>query len=237
MSGMKKWVWVWAWLMLSPVLQAAEEDFYKFLWLDSDKKVYVLQNKVYQKGGSFYVHLGYIADISSNYEDISGFQGSLGYYFLENWGLELFYHLYQGSSNSDAKNLEELDNVVPFIRKVDAKAGGALMWSPFYGKINVFNKIIYFDWSFGVGGGLIWGQDNAKTVAARRNKDIYEKTTYPAVMLKNSLRIYLTRRFSFSLEYHYDMYSARKVYTPAGKENGVRSIFREEFAFLLGMSF
>ena len=224
-------------LLLSRGAGAAEDDLYKFLWLDSDKKVYVLQNKVYQKKGSFYFHLGYVADISSNYEDLSGFQGALGYYFSENWGIELFYHLYSGSSNSDAKNLQELNGIVPFIRKVTAKGGGVLLWSPFYGKINIFNKIIYFDWSFGGGAGMVWGNDNAKTVAARRDEDIYEDTAYPAVMAKSSFRIYVTRRFSFGLEYHYDTYNARKVYTPEGRENGNRRVFREEFAFILGMSF
>ena len=222
-------------LLASSRLMAAEEDLYKFLWLDSDKKVYVLQNKMYQKKGSLYFNLGYVADISSNFEDMSGIQGAMGYYLSEDWGLELFYHLYSASSNSDAVNLQKLNGVVPFIRKLDAKGGGVLLWSPFYGKFNVFNQIIYFDWSFGVGGGLVWGRDNAKTVASRRGKEVYEETTNPAVMLKNSFRIYITRRFSISLEYHYDTYNARKVYIN-GKESGSRRVFREEFAFLLGMS-
>ena len=92
--------------------------------------------------------------------------------------------------------------------------GGVLLWSPFYGKINVFNKIIYFDWSFGLGGGIIEGEDNAKTVASRRNEDVYEDTSNAAIMLKNTFRIYLSRLLSVSFEYHYDTYNARKVYTP-----------------------
>ena len=71
-------------------IQAAQDDLYNFLWLDADKKVYVLQNKVYEKKGTGYFNLGYIADISSNYENLNGYQGAFGYFFSENWGLELF---------------------------------------------------------------------------------------------------------------------------------------------------
>ena len=31
------------------VLPASEKDLYNFLWLDPDKKVYVLQNKIHKK--------------------------------------------------------------------------------------------------------------------------------------------------------------------------------------------
>ena len=70
-------------LLLAPGIHADQNDLYKFLWLDADKKVYVLQNKVYEKRRTAYFNLGYIADISSNYESLSGFQGALGYFFAE----------------------------------------------------------------------------------------------------------------------------------------------------------
>ena len=234
---MKRWVLAGLFLLVFFGAEASEKDLYKFLWLDSDKKVYVLQNKVYQKKGTHYINLGYIADISSNYESLSGFQVGYGYFFAETWGINLFYSLYKGSPNSDSKNLELLDGVVPFIRKVDAKAGLGIEWSPFYGKINTFNKIIYFDWSFGLGGGMIWGRDNAETIASQRVAERYEDTANTALMVKSLVRVYITRRFNVSLEYHYDIYNARKVYTEEGRENGTRIVSREEFAFLLGMSF
>ena len=237
MSAVRRAILVWFLLFISPILWAAEQDLYNFLWLDSDKKVYVLQNKVYKKKGTHYVNLGYIADFSSNYENLRGIQGAWGYFFGEDWGVELAYHYYKGNPNSDAKNLELLDGVVPFIRKVDSKASGVILWSPFYGKINTFNKIIYFDWSFGLGGGMIWGRDNAETIASPKGTDRYVKTVEPALTLKNIVRIYITRRLSAILEYHYDVYNARKAYTKAGRENGTRMVYREEIAFLLGMSF
>lgn len=33
----------------APALRADEKDLYDFMWLDPDKKVYVLQNKVHKK--------------------------------------------------------------------------------------------------------------------------------------------------------------------------------------------
>ena len=45
-----------------------------------------------------------------------------------------------------------------------------LLWAPFYGKINTFNKILYFDLFFGIGLATIGGKDNAETVALQRKK-------------------------------------------------------------------
>jgi hypothetical protein len=39
-------------------LKANEKDLYDFMWLDPDKKVYVLQNKVHKKERTIYINLG-----------------------------------------------------------------------------------------------------------------------------------------------------------------------------------
>ncbi len=36
---------------------AGEKDLYDFQWLDPDKSVYVLQNKIYPKNKTFYVDI------------------------------------------------------------------------------------------------------------------------------------------------------------------------------------
>jgi len=53
-------------LLLAGSLKASEKDLYDFLWLDPDKSVYVLQNKVYKKKNSFYGSVGFLQGQSSN---------------------------------------------------------------------------------------------------------------------------------------------------------------------------
>ncbi len=52
--------------------EATEKDLYNFKWLDPDKSVYVLQNKVYKKEKSFYTDLSFLKGLSSTYQDTKG---------------------------------------------------------------------------------------------------------------------------------------------------------------------
>ncbi len=232
-------------------IKSAEGDLYKFLWLDADKKIYVLQNKIYKKKGTHYFDAGYIKDFSSNYLETTGWQFNYGYYFNETWAFELLYHMYSWEENQDTKDLAQFGKgrVIPFIRRFDSKMGAMILWAPFYGKINTFNKIIYFDWFFGLGGGLLGGQDNAKVIAVQRGEGVdkhkYESVSYPAVLTKTAFRIYIGTRFHTTLEYHFDMYQGRNIYKPKGVpetatetiEDGEIFISNGEVSLSFGVSF
>jgi len=71
-------------------VKAGEESLYDFLWLDPDKKVYVLQNKLYKKEHSFFFDAGYLLNFTSKFQETSGFKINGGFYFHEEWGIELF---------------------------------------------------------------------------------------------------------------------------------------------------
>ena len=217
-------------------VQASEKDLYNFLWLDPDKKVFVLQNKVYKKKNTRYLNVSYLYELSSFYQDISGFQGALGYYFHEEWGIEAFYHQYASVHNSNYEQLKVRNNTVPFARITDRKIGAILLWVPFYGKINTFNKILYFDWLFGVGGGRIQGRDNAKTVQNPRTPDQYEVQDYMGLMMKTALRLYFSRKFYSTLEFHLDLYNARDI-IPEQEELGETLISGGDVIFGMGMHF
>jgi hypothetical protein len=137
------------------VIMAAEDDLYDFLWLDQDKKVYVLQNKVYEKKKTFYANLGYIKGMNTNFQSTMGIHGSFGYNFKEEWAVEALYHTYSNNDDDNYKSIQEVNGSRPFVRRASAKVGLMAVWSPFYGKVNTFNKIIYFDWSFGLGLGQL----------------------------------------------------------------------------------
>lgn len=175
---------------------AAEEDLYDFLWLDQDKQVYVLQNKVFKKKGRFFVNAGYIMGLTNEFQDTSGWQASVGYNFSEQLGLELMYNEYSNTDNAAVTNLRDINDTVPFQRKLASSYGLLLKWSPFYGKINTFNSIIYFDWSFGAGAGQLKSNSNALTVDQTNQEDTFKGEDYMAGFLKTSFEIHATERIT-----------------------------------------
>ena len=220
-------------------VQASEKDLYNFQWLDPDKKVYVLQKKVYKRKGTFYANFGYLSGLNFNYLDVSGFLAGIGYYFGEEWAFEVFYHLYRNGANEAQKNiLKTHDEAVPFIRKFQSKEGGMILWSPFYGKINTFNKIIYFDWSFGLGGGTLAAKSNACCVA-REDSDLdkFEAESFKALFFKTAFRIYMNKWLSVGAEYHRNWYNGGGPEFIEGKKPKKDLRFYGEFIFLMGLSF
>jgi outer membrane beta-barrel protein len=215
---------------------ASEKDLYDFLWLDPDKKVYVLQKKIYKKAKSFYFNLGYAKGLGNTYQDVSGVHFSGGYYFKETWAIEAKYSQYNNKENDDMESLRRLNGSIPFIRKVERTYGLSAVWSPFYGKINTFNKIIYFDWSFGIGLGQIQTESNALSVSDPNTANIYNDEKYLALLGKTSLRVHLNRRFHVGIEYHHDTYRAPgPKYTTRPQEKSWRS--HRDLIFSIGINF
>lgn len=194
--------------LLSLPTFSAEDDLYDFLWLDPDKKVYVLQNKVYEKEGTFYANIGYIKNNTSDFQSTNGAHLSAGYYFSEEWAIEACYHQYNNKDNDAVKNIRNVNGVVPFIRKPNSSYGASLVWSPFYGKINTFNKIIYLDWSFGLGLGQIKTESNSETVSDDSRSDVFQDESYMAVKMKTGLRIHITEMWHVNIEYKRDNFRA-----------------------------
>lgn len=202
-------------LFLSPLSFAAEDDLYDFLWLDPDKKVYVLQNKVYEKEGDFYANIGFIRNNTSDFQSTSGAHISAGYYFTEEWAIELGYNQYNNSDNDAVKSVRTTAGLTPFIRKPNASYGASVVWSPFYGKINTFNKIIYLDWSFGLGVGQIKTESNSETVSQSGQADVFQDESYMTLKTKTALRIHVSEMFHINIEYQRDNFRA-----PGPRVNG-----------------
>jgi len=138
---------------LCPQVKASEGDTYSFTWLDPDKEVYVLQNRKYRKRNRAHVSIGAGLTASEAFVDSTNFQGRLGYFFREEWGFEAIYAINNGKENSTAESVRNNGQTgsVPFRRIVDSYMGGMVLWSPFYSKINTFNKVVYLDWIIGAG--------------------------------------------------------------------------------------
>ncbi len=200
----------------APALRADEKDLYDFMWLDPDKKVYVLQNKVHKKDKTVYLNLGYGQGLTSTFVDTSMIHTNFGFYFTEEWAIEGLYTKYSNSDNEALSNLKRLNGSIPFIRKTDSNFGVLAKWSPFYGKINTFNKIFYFDWSFGLGLGKLNTTSNAKSVAVPAQANTYADEKYTSFIAKTGLSFHATKNIHIGLDLIMNNYKA-----PGPTINGV----------------
>ena len=199
------------------IVLAEENDLYNYLWLDQDKKVFVLQNKQFKKKYTVYGDLGYLTGISSPFQSVSGFYFKSGFYFTEVFAIDLFYNSYSNTNNSSYKSMEYVNGTVPFVRRMNAIYGAQLIWSPFYGKINTFNEIFYFDWSFGLGLAHIDSESNVKNVSDTNAAVNYEKEKYLGVIMSTSIRFHITKRIHIGISAFNTLFSSYGPDRSSGK--------------------
>lgn len=219
-------------MLSSHSLKASEGDLYDFLWLDPDKSVYVLQNKEFPKTGTNYVDIGYLSSMSTTFHKSRGINLNVGHYFTEEWGAELIFNKYNSKDNDAYENIKRVNGVVPFSRKFDQSYGAAAIWSPFYGKINTFNKIYYFDVYFGLGVLKLDASSNAET-ATNPNSDQYKDESYTAGLAKVGFKFHVNKTFHLGLEIQNTYYNA---YGPI-RSNGKSLESNSDVIFKIGISF
>ncbi len=143
---------------------------YNFSWLDPDKKIYVLQNRRYRKANHFMVSVMGGAGFSNPYSNAYNLDPRIAYYFSESWGIEGFYTFTFNSPNTTLQALSQASaNITPQVRNVTSQDGALVHWVPWYAKINVFNKILYFDWYLDAGAGTINTSVNTASLSTAAN--------------------------------------------------------------------
>ena len=218
-------------LFLSNKTHAGEKSLYDFLWLDPDKKVYVLQNKLYKKEHTVYADLGYLSNFTSKFQDTRGLSVKVGYYIHEEWGVEVFYNQYQNQDNDDYRSVRAIASLDPFVRRMKSTYGALAIWSPFYGKINTFNQIYYFDWSFGVGLGKVNTESNLKTVGALNAA--FADESYSAAIWKTNVKFHVRENVHLGVEWMQQHFRAPGAKNP--KKDDFRS--NQDLIISLGFSF
>lgn len=129
-------------------------DEYNFNWLDPEKKIYVLQNRRYQKANRLMLTAMLGTGFSNPYRETMNVDGRAAYYLSESWGFEAFYTYTANWQNATFNALVGTNtNVQPVVREITGQYGVLLHWVPWYAKINVFNTILHFDWYFSGGAG------------------------------------------------------------------------------------
>lgn len=220
-------------LLLAQGTRAGEENLYDFLWLDPDKAVYVLQNKIHKKENTIYMDVGYLTNLTSAFQDTQGVAVKAGWYFHEEWAIEGLYLGYDNSNNDNYRNVQLINESVPFVRRHVSTTGLGIVWSPFYGKINTFNKIVYFDWSFGVGVAKIETESNLKTVSDAAAKDSYTSDSHSGGYLKSAVKFHYNEHVHIGVEWVGTRYKAPGPKNP--KVNKLRS--NNDLIFQIGFSY
>ena len=216
-----------------PSAYSEETDLYDFLWLDPDKKVYVLQNKIYPKTKTVYFDIGYLSNDASKFQDTTAGQIRLGYFFNEVLGIEINHAQYGSSNNSTYENVKAVNGLEPFIRRPLTSTSLFVIWSPFYGKINTFNKIFYFDWYFGLGTGTYEMETNLEKVVNPGIASQFESETFTPIQLKSGLKFHINRRLHLGVEYINTNFQAGTAEKPTANDWKQSN----DLVFSMGVSF
>lgn len=188
-------------LFVSTLTFASEKSVYDFSWLDKDKEVYVLQNRKFRKNKRLYVGTTFGKSLSGAFVDRMTGSAYGGFFFGENWGLELSYSKASNSTNATHDAVKQAGTVA-FYRKIDSDMTAHLVWSPFYSKINTFNKIVYYDWLFGAGISSITTQDNRNEFKKNTaESDVLTEETAIAYSWFTGFRFFLTEAWSFRMDF------------------------------------
>ena len=218
-------------LSYSKILKGNESDVKKIRWFDQKNKVYVLQNRVHKKKGRILLNVGVIKGLENDYQDTLRFLFGGQYYWSENFGLGFSYRAYGHSDNNAYELLKKLNGVTPFLRREKELMGVTFLWSPFYGKINTFNQITYFDWYFGAGLGLLKSESNSDSFKNSSGTNTFKSEKNVTFLLKSGLRFYLTSTFDLRVEYLQKVFMA-----PTGlSEKDLR--FKADLNLSVGFSF
>jgi outer membrane beta-barrel protein len=124
-----------------------------------------------------------------------------GFFFTEDFGLELSYTKASNTTNATHDAVKKAGTVA-FYRQIDSELTAHFVWAPFYSKINTFNKIVYYDWLFGLGASTVSTEDNRNefnTVAS--NKDDLTAESNFALTWFTGFRFYINQNWSTRIDF------------------------------------
>lgn len=184
----------------------SERDEYDFSWLDPDKKIYVVQNRKYLKGGRFELSTNYGVGMGETYRTQRQWNIRGTFYFSEHWGLSGIWFNNFNNENETMAQLKNVSNVVPGVRDTNRYFGGSLWWLPFYGKINLFNQIFYIDWHFELGFGSAQTEIDINTRAT--GSAVIEESSHGAFHWGSGWKFFINRHWHWRLDYLATYYKA-----------------------------
>ncbi len=186
-----------------------EED-YDFSWLDPDKKIYVIQNRKYSKERRIELMLSLGLSLKGPYSDGSTLMGRGAYYFNDQWGASVVGMAQSNSKSDTLRELQSVSTAFPGIRNVISFFGGSVIWVPSYGKMNLFNNILYIDWPIELGIASVSTETDLNTSVGRPAK--ITNTTHTGLYLSTGLKFFVSRQFAVRLDALGLYYSAPEIF-------------------------
>ncbi|MCC7442746.1 MAG: outer membrane beta-barrel domain-containing protein [Bdellovibrionales bacterium] len=186
---------------------ADDAEEYRFDWLDPDKKVYVLQNRRYEKSGRILLSALAGVGMSNPYRTTWNVEARGAVYFSEEWGIEGLFGFSFNSKNATFDALQAATtNILPLVREIRSQMGGLVHWSPWYAKINVFNSVMYFDWYFSGGAGITSARFNEES---NPNEDAqYVDESLVTMFLGTGHQYHLSRDLTIRLDFTGSFFNA-----------------------------
>ena len=182
-----------------------EED-YDFSWLDPDKKIYVIQNRKYRKGQKIELAASFGLNLSGPYTSSYVIMPRISYYFSERWGASALLGFQSNADSGTLIELKDTTTVIPNIRDITSLFGGSVSWIPFYGKINLFNKIFYFDTHLELGVASISSDVNLNFSST--GADSFLSTTHTGFFWGTGTKLFLSQTFAIRVDLLAIYYSA-----------------------------
>jgi outer membrane beta-barrel protein len=212
---------------------ASEDDLYDFLWLDPDKAVYVLQNKIHKKEKSLFLSGGYASSLNTDFQNTQGGTIEAGYWLNETIALSLQHAVFSSKNDEAYKNITRVNNIEPFVRRAQSYTNFWVHWTPFYGKINTFNKIYYFDVGFAAGIGSLNMESNLRTLDDTNVVGVYDAEKFTSLGAKGFIKFYPSPKTFISIELINNSYKA----SSPGNQNNKQIKHLRDFTLNFGFKF
>jgi hypothetical protein len=119
---------------------------------------------------------------------------------------------------------------VPYVRRHDQTLGLGLVWAPFYGKVNAFNEIYYFDWNLSAGFAQVATETNLASI--ENNLAItYDSESDVGLYIKTQVKFHLSQTWHLGIGYLATMYRA-----PGARGSGDNLEINNDILFQVGWS-
>lgn len=180
---------------------AGEQDRFK------DFEIRVIRPKYFTKTSEIEVGIQLGAIVNDSFLYTFQSNANLTYHFNEGLGLELAGAYGISLDRVEKGVLEEGFSIRPSLNRPQHFAGGALVWTPIYGKFQISgNRLAYFDF-FGLAGGGVTGilykrldcatgenESQTKTSAAAPAQQAAKVKNYPTYQVGGGQKIYINKK-------------------------------------------
>jgi outer membrane beta-barrel protein len=135
-------------ILMSAGVALANDNF-------EDSEIRVIKNKYFEKSMRLELSAGLSSVMNQAflYTYLGGF--NVGFHITEQFGVQGEAYLGQTVRKGDCDTLGSSFRIDPVVQEIQNYFGGALSYTPVYGKFQLASgRVIYFDWFFEGGGGM-----------------------------------------------------------------------------------